>query len=160
MLCQEVLTQPPGGLAKGQRASQGTLFITQKAPQNSGTHLEQASRPQAQYPSAAGMPSSAWQMNRDGKKETCNSARLLRYLALPGQTTSVVPHHSPLKRASLSFIRHPWALAISLALLEAQWTVPNDFYMVVELEQLPASGVSVSQVRGKVRRGEEPAILT
>lgn len=36
----------------------------------------------------------------------------------------------------------------------------TDFYMVVELEQLPASTVSVSQVRGKVRRGEEPAILT
>lgn len=126
MLCQEVLTQPPGGLGKGQRASQGILFITRKAPQNSGIHLEQASRPQARYPSAAGLLSSAWQMNRDGKKETCNSSRLLCYLALPGWTTSVAPYHSPHKRASLSFIRHPWALAISLALLEAQWMVPND----------------------------------
>lgn len=39
----KVITQPPGGPEKGQGAGQGTLFITQKAPKNSWTHLEQAS---------------------------------------------------------------------------------------------------------------------
>ena len=41
----EAITQPSGGLGKGQRASQGTVFMAQKAPKNSWTHLEWASRP-------------------------------------------------------------------------------------------------------------------
>lgn len=50
----KVITQPPGGPGKGQRAGQGTGFITQKAPKNSWTHLEQAFRPQTLYSSVAG----------------------------------------------------------------------------------------------------------
>lgn len=98
-----VITQPPGGLGKGQQTSQGTLHSA-KSPQKSRTHLEQAPRPQALYPSVA--PSSAWQMNHDGKKETCNSSRLLRYLPFLDEQ----PHHSPHKKASLSFIPHARAL--------------------------------------------------
>lgn len=41
----EAITQPSGGLGKGRRASQGTLLMAQKAPKNSWTHLERASRP-------------------------------------------------------------------------------------------------------------------
>lgn len=69
----EAITQPTGGLGKGQWAGLGTLFITPNAPKNSWTHLEQAPRPQALYPLVAGLQRSARHMNNDSeRKETLN----------------------------------------------------------------------------------------
>lgn len=85
--------------------------------------MEQASRPQALYPSAAELLGSAWQMNHDGKKETHNSSHFSATSPFLVEQPLWFLTIRPTRGLLFSFIHHPRALATSLALLEVQWTV-------------------------------------